>query len=78
MYHAYYGFNGGQFYISSFITLSVSQLLTVIQCAYISEGQKREVGTSCYHGSVLLDCLMSVNSVKSVSDSQLIVNFILL
>ena len=52
MYHAYYGFSGGQFYISSFITLSVSQLLTVIQCAYISEGQEREVGTSCYHGSV--------------------------
>ena len=44
--------NGGQLSFPSQLTLSVSQLLTVIQCACISEGQEREVGISCYHDSV--------------------------
>ena len=78
-YH--YRLNGdGQFSIPSQLTLSVSQLLTVIQCACISEGQEREVGISCYYDSVffqstLLDCLMNV---KSVNDSQcmMIINFV--
>ena len=79
-YH--YRLNGGQFSIPSQLTLSVSQLLTVIQCACISEGQEREVGISCYHDSVfsqstLLDCLMNVKSVKSVSDSHAVMILIL-
>ena len=53
-YHSY----GSQFPILSQLTLSVSQSLTVIQCACVSEGQEREVGISCYHNVVFSQSIL--------------------